>query len=355
MKSVGASSKRLPTPNAPKHQEPRVLLRERGVQELRCSNRGHWEPRIVDRIIGDQASHCNPPYAYVDVIHVWFQETLNARQVAWFRGQCGSSHSQDRAPWWDRSYNQEFRLRQPSKEALEFLARRNDVLLTYAELALDIIMDDEQGCGHLLDIFEKHYLQRWHGKRETKFFAGVGGRTAKGRSRGTTISWYADRPSKITGEVNCFHIEAQVQGSGALRRIGINHPRDLLSFDHAALWRRQLHNCFFQLDVGRLYRTWNNQHRGTRRRKPDVDKNGRNRDRAKGAVLFRAFGSLQALVDAVGRGPYLCKCARTTHPEFANASLPDRDVANGLNLEIAELINLTPEISYPYRMHGGVK
>jgi hypothetical protein len=212
--------------------------------------------------------------------------------------------------------------------------------MTYVELALDTIMPDEQSCWQLRDLFDNHYVQRWHGKRETRLFIGAGGRTAKGRSRGITLSWYDDRPSKITGETPCFHLEAQVQGSGAIRRLGINHPRDLLSLDHAALWGRQLTGCFFTVNVERLYRTWENRHRKTKRRKPDIDKNGRNRDAAKGAVLFRACGSVQAVVDQIGRGRFLCKWGRIGHPGSTSWNIKD-------------FLSLSPEICYPYRTQGG--
>jgi hypothetical protein len=166
----------------------------------------------VDRIIGDCSGNCNPLYAYVDVAQVWLKEPLNARQVAWLSGQCGSPllgghFKKSKPPWWDRSYQQGFRLCQPSKQAIEFLAQRNDVLVTYAELALDVIMPDEQSCSLLRDLFDNHFVQRWHGNRETERFTGVGGRTGKRSKRAINISWYTDRPSKITGEIPCFQPE----------------------------------------------------------------------------------------------------------------------------------------------------
>ena len=34
------------------------------------------------------------------------------------------------------------------------------------------------------------------------------------------FQWYTDFPNKVTGEVNCFHLEAKCEGSAALRRTG---------------------------------------------------------------------------------------------------------------------------------------
>jgi hypothetical protein len=40
---------------------------------------------------------------------------------------------------------------------------------------------------------------------------------------------YDDKPSKVTGEVDCFHLESKVNGVAALRRLGIHSVADLFA------------------------------------------------------------------------------------------------------------------------------
>jgi hypothetical protein len=123
----------------------------------------------------------------------------------------------------------------------------------------------------------------------------------------------------VTGEVDCFHLEAQIQGSAALRRLGINHPRDLFGFDYAAFLRRQLKDAFFTCDRERLGRFVANKRDGTKRRAPLISRSAGgfvyNRDAATGNLLLRVRG-IQGVVDTFGRGRFLssiCTCENNDH------------------------------------------
>jgi hypothetical protein len=257
-------------------------------------------------------------YAYIDVLHVWLKHPLSPERVAWLSGECGwplfgPPFKVDHSPWWGRSYHQALRLTQPSEEALTWLAERDDALLTYAELAFDFIADEESKL--LADVFSQHFVQRWHRSRQTQLFENGNGRTGKRGHVGTNFQWYADLESKLTGEIDCFHLEAQIQGSAALRRLGIDHPRDLFRFDYAAFIRRHLKDAFFTCDCKRLGRHVANKRDGSKRRAPLIDRSDFNRDAATGNVLLRVLG-IQGVVDTFGRGRFLsslCSCENKHH------------------------------------------
>jgi len=90
------------------------------------------------------------------------------------------------------------------------------------------------------EYFDAYFVQPWHGKHETQL-RHKGMTSYSGQHRpGHWFAWYSDRPSKVTGEADCFHIEGRYQGVASLRKIGVHHPRALLSFDHQANWSKHM-------------------------------------------------------------------------------------------------------------------
>ena len=86
--------------------------------------------------------------------------------------------------------------------------------------------------------------------------------------------WYSDRPEKLTNAAFCFHLEARIRGVRAVQRLGIDSPRDLLSFQHyTAFWRDA--ECLKDIDHGCLGLIDNNRHlpkQEQRRRPTDEDR-----------------------------------------------------------------------------------
>ena len=273
-----------------------------------------------------------PVYAYVDVLQVWFKRPPSPNRIKWLSGQCGwpliePPYRIDEPPWWNPSYRQGLRLTQPSEAALNWLADRDNTLLTYGELAFDFISAELSQA--LAEIFSAHFVQRWHRSRQTQLFENGNGRTgARGRV-GTAFQWYADYESKVTGEVDCFHFEAEIQGSTTLRRLGINHPRDLFRFDYSAFILRHLEGAFFECNAERLGRYIANKRDGTKRRAPLIHecRNGFrfNMDATTGHAALRALG-IQGVVDWLGRGRYLhsllCSCENNDHSDGQPMSGP---------------------------------
>jgi len=197
---------------------------------------------------------------------------------------------------------------------LEWAANRGDVLVNYVESARDQLMSEE-AAHRLSDEFDEHFVQGWHGKQEQ--YRAEHGTYTSGRRVGRLFAWYWDRESKATG-THCFHLEARYQGVAAVRRIGIHHPRDLLTFDHEDFWLQYLR--LYRVDLEKLGRCHLNHILGERRRQPLLYRWPRhpapfvyNLDRSTGSILYRVyashskqgFRSVQRFVDSYGRGSFL--------------------------------------------------
>lgn len=129
-------------------------------------------------------------------------------------------------------------LPQPTMAALEFLAaRRRDHVVSYIELALDLIVDDQQDLDALAHFLDRHLVQTWH---RGKIVVQGATRYWRPRASARNLVVYPDRHSKITGEVHCLHVEMRLLGAEAVRRAGIGAIADITNFDHRAFWRRHL-------------------------------------------------------------------------------------------------------------------
>jgi hypothetical protein len=74
------------------------------------------------------------------------------------------------------------------------------VKLTYAELARDFILAEQDELDELMRLTPKHLVQRWHRKRTSTIFEQGNYRTGKRASQSMIIQVYGDAPSKVTGE-----------------------------------------------------------------------------------------------------------------------------------------------------------
>lgn len=210
-----------------------------------------------------------------------------------------------------------------NRVALEYLASRDDrvakrngalpkrdrqpPLIIYLEIALDIILPDEQILRKAFAAFKRCFVQLWNGKNETIEFDNGGMSTGR-RWNGKYVTAYISKPSPVTGEVDCLHIEYRICGASAVRAIGIASIADLLAFDFRAFWQKHL--ILRDVAIERLGRHSLNKRFGTRRQAPSPD------DRRTGQVIWRARAydrsgghSVQALIQNYGSGPYLKRIA----------------------------------------------
>jgi hypothetical protein len=239
-------------------------------------------------------------YAYFDKVQIWLRQPLNDNAIQSLQSQCGQGglHVTQQTARFDFSLQQRLQLNQPSQQALQRLSKRNDVHLNAIEFALDLTFVHEDEKDDAFAFISFHHIKKWHGKQHVKFANGT--RYAAQRTATNNLTLYADRPSKATGEINCVHCEWRTKGRKALSRLGIVQIRDLLNFDHHAFWSKRL--LLYRINHDRLGRAYNNQQMNTNRRDPWLHRTEGgfvyNMDKRTGAILVRAFASIQQLIDA---------------------------------------------------------
>jgi hypothetical protein len=123
-------------------------------------------------------------------------------------------------------------------------------LVNRFDLALDLIVANLGEAQRLDELFLRHKVQRWHGRRRMAFSNGTA-YASKNRRTSRNLVQYADQPSKVTG-TQCLHLELRLKGAESCRRVGINFLEDLPALDYRNLWTREL--CLRAIDPRRLHR-----------------------------------------------------------------------------------------------------
>jgi hypothetical protein len=195
-------------------------------------------------------------YPYVDKIRVWCRTRPTAQGLADLRQMCSADVIVPIAfPRWGIEFFQ------PPEEALAAIAQRDDWHPSYVEAALDWIFADMFDLDAAKRTFHRHHVQPYH-RGDVR----IVGATRYSRRRAAPVNTvsYDDRHSKVTGELDCFHVEARLLRAQVLRRFGIHTAADLIGFDHRALWQRCMR--FYDLDFAVFGRhVWNWQTGGHRR------------------------------------------------------------------------------------------
>jgi hypothetical protein len=223
------------------------------------------------------------------------------------RAACGSIYVDRRlGAHFGGRYIQRLELKQPSPTALQWLAGHPEALINRMEIAVDYIFADINQKDDAFYFLHQHLLRRWHGKKQkvklvrrqkrgsevvdemamgqTRYDAGRGARNG--------IVFYGTKPSRITGELDCLHLEWRINGKDAVQAVGIKTGDDLLKFDHYEFWKKRL--LFYRVDEARLGRLYRNHHSGKKRRFSS------NADKRTGHVLINSVGSIQELIDQYG-------------------------------------------------------
>jgi hypothetical protein len=146
-----------------------------------------------------------------------------------------------------RGMNEWARIVYPKSGAWELLADKSYLMPIEAEIALDIPTSDYSEAGFVVSVFDKHFVQKWHGKRKT-LQIGEGTYTSWDTT-GRRFVWYGSRPIKGKQQP-CFHIECRVRTASALSAIGIETMGCLRDFDHVAFWQKHLN--LYSVNVSKL-------------------------------------------------------------------------------------------------------
>lgn len=244
--------------------------------------------------------------SYLDKVVVWLQVPASARELAWLEKQCGRKQCgrkqcgrggidvKTRPAKFDPRYKQRIELRQPNLQALGWLSRRTDALITGVEVALDLVYACPDDRDDAEEFFARHRVRRWHGKDQPVFHFKAT-RYDASRAAPNYIAMYPEPYSRITGEVqDILHIEWRATKARSVRAAGISAPQDLLKFPFRKFWSRRL-LLLDAPDPEKLGRYLRNRRNGTRDRKP-LNENGISIDRRWGGIAL-SYNSLQETLD----------------------------------------------------------
>jgi hypothetical protein len=258
-------------------------------------------------------------YAYYDRLIVWFRERLTREEILHFKSLCRSfvlyqngqqirkasvNFGLQAALYPDSSFKQSMWVYQPTLAALEWICARAESRLTYVEFALDWVFDDDDARNEAIQFLRAYHVKKYRRNQEVKFSRET--RYSDKRGAPNNFVCYPDKPSRITGEVYCVHLEWRITHAATLLRAGIHSVTDLLSLDHRKFWTTRL--LCSGLDVERLGRLVNNKGKSARRH-PWIREYGANirmnMDRRTGGIIKRALatnetrnGSTQSVIDA---------------------------------------------------------
>jgi hypothetical protein len=254
-------------------------------------------------------------YYYFDKIQVWLKRPLDDQTIRRLHVEYGRRlHIRNKPARFNSSFRQRIQLTRPRPEALRLLAGRADAYLNYAEVARDAIYADPVDVEDAFDALAQYLVRSWHGKRQLikQFYMDWDKQArataqsrydANSRSAPNTIFFYKQPHSRITGELNCLHLEWRLRGDKALRSAGLKGKSDLVGFDHEAFWAKRLK--LYTVEAEQLGRLIRNGSKGLKsRRSPEVNYCTGfpvNLDQRLGTILILGSGSIQALVDRYRR------------------------------------------------------
>lgn len=239
---------------------------------------------------------------YTDVIVVWLRSPLDSRKIAQLRRLClGKLGVWNRRARFDPELRQCLILRQPTREAIDFLKSRNDTHLNYVELSLDTIFAnrDDLNAAALFTI-EHSLVKERRGQRSKVCFGNKGPTYYSAARRKPDISvTYANKASKITGDPDTLHDERRLSGTRPLQRHDLATLNAIPHHDAKAFWQqgRKLYRIKDYEGLGRAYLNFlakQQDPEAKARRKPLIKKAGSrttiNMDKRMGHQLMRVLG-----------------------------------------------------------------
>ena len=274
-------------------------------------------------------------FAFFDKLVFWTPRPLDRTTLAKLEGWCGSIDVRFRPARFNSHYKQRVELRQPPQAALKWLADQSDALINCVELALDLSFRSTADRDDAGDFVHQHLVRLWHGSKQSVriYRPGPQGglfepaanlnstRYDAGRWSPNQIVIYKQDHCRVTGELNCLHLEWRLNRLKAVRAAGIETGHDLLTFSHRDFWQKRLR--LYDVDCRQLGRLIRNSDNGTRRRGFEIKQSDRylvNLDGRTGEVFVRSFYTIQELIDHLKRR---YRIQRALVPMPTDALLPD--------------------------------
>jgi hypothetical protein len=248
-------------------------------------------------------------WTYFDKVAVWLPYRVDSETLVTLQSQCGYfSHKYEPARF-DYRFKHRLVFRQPNDAALKWIASQTEALINQVEIAVDYTFVKKAFRNDAFEFLHRHLVRRWHGKLQ-KIKLVVKGRKKKKlkpyeiegsptrydayRAPNKTVL-YRNKYSRITGELNCLHLEWHVNGKEAVRATGIFTGRDLLKFNHHKFWKERLLLYDVIEDDDRVGRYIDNFVTKKKRRQPGP------LDGRRGHVILASELTMQELVDRYGQ------------------------------------------------------
>jgi hypothetical protein len=188
------------------------------------------------------------------------------------RENCGRRpHIHNGLPPFLGPFVQRVQLAHPSDTALSFVSGIEGAHLNYLEPGLDLIYRTEEERDDAFGFLCEYHVKTHHGDQGVRYVSGRLGvtRYSGPRNAPNVVSIYGDKPSRVTGERYCVHIDWRIKGKQAMERARIE-VGDLANFDHRAFWMKRLRLKAF--DASHLGRLVNNMDRRSKRKAPWISK-----------------------------------------------------------------------------------
>jgi hypothetical protein len=248
-------------------------------------------------------------YCYIDNVQVWLTEPLGPRQRRWLQNRCDCFVDDQPAPF-DPRYRQRVQIRQPPETVLEWIVQQADAYVNRLELALDLVFASEREKEEAETFIRKHLVKNHRGKQDIRLQGGTTTMYLAAPEAANNIVTYGDQECRITGEINCLHIEWRKRGGAAVRQEGIT-TKNLNDIDHRDFWQRKL--LLYNINARKLGREYRKIYEGRRHRRRDQvyswDSFSYNVEERIGKTIVKEVGlnkgveSVQAVIDAYrGRG-----------------------------------------------------
>ena len=255
-------------------------------------------------------------YGYFDRIQFWLKLPIGDAQIEHLKRQCGKGgiYVENRRARFNPKYVQRIELKQPTKSALTWLSHRQDAFINVVEVALDLVFETLLDRDATKELFDKHFIRSWHRKDQQIVFLkrqadGAPERIynfSRAQTRYDATGWkanstviYKESHTRVTGELNCVHIEWRLKGAKSVCNAGFKTGNDLLRFDHRSFWKKKLKLSY--IDPERLGRYLRNKATKGKTKSSQIQKDRfgivRNFDRKLGMIILNSANTIQELLD----------------------------------------------------------
>jgi hypothetical protein len=204
-------------------------------------------------------------YCYIDNVQVWLREPLGPRQRRWLQNRC-DCFVDDQPARFDPRYVQRLQIRQPPETVRKWITQRRDAYVNRLELALDLVFASEREKEEAETFIRKHLVKNHRGKQDIRLQGGTTTMYLAAPEAANNIVTYGDQECRITGEINCLHIEWRKRGGAAVRQEGIT-TKNLNDIDHRDFWQRKL--LLDNINARKLGREYRKIYEGRRHRRRD--------------------------------------------------------------------------------------